>query len=186
MYSSALMYSLRNVLDRRMTILAEIDWRRTRWTVSPQAKIKLEQKLGKARAKRVLKALLKRIDIRKCKGDFSQTRSILKSLGLSEKEATETIEDLSGYGGFCDCEVVFNVLLHSPSPMYKATCSICGKECFVPFNPDPNRPVYCRECWTMKKYCERAKEIELRRKFRERISMLEEERRRVRESVKKS
>ncbi|MFQ6107342.1 MAG: CxxC-x17-CxxC domain-containing protein [Thermoplasmata archaeon] len=31
--------------------------------------------------------------------------------------------------------------------MHKAVCSDCGQECEVPFKPDPNRPVYCRECW---------------------------------------
>jgi ATP-dependent RNA helicase DeaD len=31
---------------------------------------------------------------------------------------------------------------------YKAVCTDCGKECEVPFKPDPNRPVYCRECWS--------------------------------------
>ncbi len=30
--------------------------------------------------------------------------------------------------------------------MHKAICSDCQKECEVPFVPDPNRPVYCREC----------------------------------------
>ncbi|MCW3996885.1 MAG: hypothetical protein NWE98_12145 [Candidatus Bathyarchaeota archaeon] len=35
--------------------------------------------------------------------------------------------------------------------MHKATCSECGQECEVPFKPDPNRPVYCRECWSKKR-----------------------------------
>lgn len=30
---------------------------------------------------------------------------------------------------------------------HKAVCTDCGNECKVPFKPDPNRPVYCRECW---------------------------------------
>ncbi len=29
---------------------------------------------------------------------------------------------------------------------FKAVCSACGKETFVPFEPEPGRPVYCREC----------------------------------------
>lgn len=28
---------------------------------------------------------------------------------------------------------------------FKAECSICGKETFVPFEPEPGRPVYCKE-----------------------------------------
>ncbi len=33
-----------------------------------------------------------------------------------------------------------------PREMYNATCSDCGAETQVPFKPDPDRPVYCREC----------------------------------------
>ncbi|WP_048125580.1 CxxC-x17-CxxC domain-containing protein [Methanosarcina lacustris] len=33
-----------------------------------------------------------------------------------------------------------------PREMYKATCSDCGVETEVPFKPDPERPVYCRDC----------------------------------------
>ena len=29
---------------------------------------------------------------------------------------------------------------------FKAICSSCGKETFVPFEPEPGRPVYCRDC----------------------------------------
>ncbi|UCB60652.1 MAG: DNA-directed RNA polymerase [Candidatus Bathyarchaeota archaeon] len=38
-----------------------------------------------------------------------------------------------------------------PREMHKAACSECGEECEVPFKPDPNRPVYCRECWSKKR-----------------------------------
>jgi CxxC-x17-CxxC domain-containing protein len=62
---------------------------------------------------------------------------------------------------------------------YKAICTICGKECYVPFKPDPKRPVYCEEHWTMKKLSAHAKDIALRRKFRERMSKLGKEKRKV-------
>ncbi|MBS3060733.1 MAG: DNA-directed RNA polymerase [DPANN group archaeon] len=35
--------------------------------------------------------------------------------------------------------------------MYKATCSECGQETEVPFKPDPERPVYCRDCYKQRK-----------------------------------
>ncbi|UCD97255.1 MAG: DNA-directed RNA polymerase [Candidatus Bathyarchaeota archaeon] len=35
--------------------------------------------------------------------------------------------------------------------MHKATCSDCGQECEVPFKPDSNRPVYCRDCWSKRR-----------------------------------
>ncbi len=31
--------------------------------------------------------------------------------------------------------------------MHKITCSDCGKETEVPFKPDGERPVYCRDCF---------------------------------------
>ena len=34
---------------------------------------------------------------------------------------------------------------------YKAICTDCGKECEVPFKPDPNRPVYCQSCWAKRR-----------------------------------
>jgi CxxC-x17-CxxC domain-containing protein len=34
---------------------------------------------------------------------------------------------------------------------FKVTCSGCGTETTVPFKPDPNRPVYCRNCYQSKK-----------------------------------
>jgi len=35
--------------------------------------------------------------------------------------------------------------------MYTITCSECGKEAEVPFKPDGDRPVYCRDCYQKKK-----------------------------------
>jgi len=32
-------------------------------------------------------------------------------------------------------------------PMFKATCSNCGKECEVPFRPTNGKPVYCSDCF---------------------------------------
>jgi ATP-dependent RNA helicase DeaD len=34
---------------------------------------------------------------------------------------------------------------------YKTICTDCGKECEVPFKPDPDRPVYCYECWSKRR-----------------------------------
>jgi CxxC-x17-CxxC domain-containing protein len=35
--------------------------------------------------------------------------------------------------------------------MHKATCSECGTETEVPFEPDPSRPVFCRDCFMKKR-----------------------------------
>ncbi|MGI8643104.1 MAG: helicase-related protein, partial [Thermomicrobiales bacterium] len=34
-----------------------------------------------------------------------------------------------------------------PRTMHEVTCSTCGTDTTVPFQPDPSRPVYCRECY---------------------------------------
>ena len=31
--------------------------------------------------------------------------------------------------------------------MHKVICSECGKETEVPFKPDGERPIYCRDCF---------------------------------------
>ncbi|MBI4896122.1 MAG: hypothetical protein HY832_01080 [Candidatus Aenigmarchaeota archaeon] len=38
-----------------------------------------------------------------------------------------------------------------PRTMYPATCASCGAACEVPFKPDSDRPVYCKECYAKKK-----------------------------------
>ncbi|MFW6117582.1 MAG: DEAD/DEAH box helicase [Thermoproteota archaeon] len=38
------------------------------------------------------------------------------------------------------------------SKRHQAVCTECGKECTVPFKPDPNRPVYCRSCWAKRRH----------------------------------
>jgi CxxC-x17-CxxC domain-containing protein len=35
--------------------------------------------------------------------------------------------------------------------MFTTTCSECGKETEVPFKPNMERPVYCRECYEARK-----------------------------------
>lgn len=39
-----------------------------------------------------------------------------------------------------------------PRKRHNAVCTECGKECTVPFKPDPNRPVYCRSCWAKRRH----------------------------------
>jgi CxxC-x17-CxxC domain-containing protein len=38
-----------------------------------------------------------------------------------------------------------------PRPMYGVICSDCGKESSVPFKPSGDRPVYCQECFVIRK-----------------------------------
>jgi CxxC-x17-CxxC domain-containing protein len=45
----------------------------------------------------------------------------------------------------------FNRGPREPREMHKAVCSECGKDCEVPFKPDPSRQVFCRDCWMKKR-----------------------------------
>lgn len=33
--------------------------------------------------------------------------------------------------------------------MFPATCAECGKETTVPFKPNPEKPVYCKDCYQL-------------------------------------
>jgi CxxC-x17-CxxC domain-containing protein len=35
--------------------------------------------------------------------------------------------------------------------VHRAVCSDCSRECEVPFEPDPARPVYCQACWAARR-----------------------------------
>lgn len=35
--------------------------------------------------------------------------------------------------------------------MYEATCADCGKETQIPFKPTNARPVYCKDCFDLRK-----------------------------------
>jgi len=39
----------------------------------------------------------------------------------------------------------------APRQLFAATCSECGQETEVPFNPTPGKPVYCRDCFQARK-----------------------------------
>ncbi len=53
-----------------------------------------------------------------------------------------------GYGGSYGNDSGF---ASSPRQLYPATCSECGKQTEVPFNPSPGKPVYCRECFSSRR-----------------------------------
>jgi len=39
----------------------------------------------------------------------------------------------------------------APREMYTATCSSCGKEAQVPFQPTSGKPVYCSDCFSQRR-----------------------------------
>ena len=38
-----------------------------------------------------------------------------------------------------------------PREMFTATCSNCGKEASVPFRPTSGKPVYCSDCFALRR-----------------------------------
>ena len=38
-----------------------------------------------------------------------------------------------------------------PREMFSATCSSCGQEAQVPFQPSPEKPVYCSSCFEQRR-----------------------------------
>lgn len=38
-----------------------------------------------------------------------------------------------------------------PREMFSATCSSCGREAKVPFQPNGSKPVYCSDCFTSRR-----------------------------------
>jgi CxxC-x17-CxxC domain-containing protein len=47
----------------------------------------------------------------------------------------------SGGGGYA----------RGPREMFTATCSSCGKEASVPFRPTSGKPVYCSDCFALRR-----------------------------------
>jgi CxxC-x17-CxxC domain-containing protein len=46
-----------------------------------------------------------------------------------------------------DCARAKRQQMDAPRQMYPAVCSVCGKDCEVPFQPKGDRPVKCLECF---------------------------------------
>ena len=65
---------------------------------------------------------------------------LINSIGVIGKSNSMYREDRGRGRGF-----------GAPREMHKAICAECEKECEVPFKPDGDRPVYCRDCYQKRK-----------------------------------
>ncbi len=54
--------------------------------------------------------------------------------------------DSGGYGGGSG-----GGYSRGPREMFTATCSNCGKEASVPFRPTSGKPVYCSDCFALRR-----------------------------------
>ena len=50
-----------------------------------------------------------------------------------------------------DCRVIKKQEKKANKNYTKVVCAECGRETVVPFNPSGTKPVYCRECFKLKK-----------------------------------
>jgi CxxC-x17-CxxC domain-containing protein len=56
--------------------------------------------------------------------------------------------DSGGYGGGYGGDSGYS---RGPREMFTATCSSCGKEASVPFRPTSGKPVYCSDCFALRR-----------------------------------
>ena len=70
---------------------------------------------------------------------------------IKEQEKTEEQEETQEQAPETQEQAPETQETHEERKMYKAICSECGKETEVPFKPDPDRPVYCKECFQKKR-----------------------------------
>ena len=66
--------------------------------------------------------------------DCRQARKAMRGSGSNGNYAS-SMSDRPRYGGASQRE------------MFKVTCSECGQEAEVPFQPRGDKPVYCRDCF---------------------------------------
>lgn len=57
--------------------------------------------------------------------------------------------------------------------MHKVVCDKCGKNCEVPFKPNPDKPVYCDECFGKKDNSNNNQLEEINKKLDKILKLLE-------------
>jgi CxxC-x17-CxxC domain-containing protein len=57
----------------------------------------------------------------------------------------------SGGTGYGDSSGSGGGYSRGPREMFTATCSSCGKEASVPFRPTSGKPVYCSDCFALRR-----------------------------------
>jgi CxxC-x17-CxxC domain-containing protein len=73
----------------------------------------------------------------------------------AQRNASGDSYGASGYGGGSSSSGSQGGYSSGPRQLYPATCSECGAQTEVPFNPSPGKPVYCRECYSNRRSSQR-------------------------------
>jgi hypothetical protein len=63
-----------------------------------------------------------------CNGDLRACRRILEQMGLPQSEIAIALSYLPLQGGYCDCEVAWNVDMTDPKPLVSLDCDDCGAD----------------------------------------------------------
>ena len=71
--------------------------------------------------------------------DFYAARGYSEPSRCADCREQRRVEREGGSGGYSSSR--------GPREMFSATCSSCGKEAQVPFQPSGDKPVYCSECF---------------------------------------
>jgi CxxC-x17-CxxC domain-containing protein len=79
--------------------------------------------------------------------DFYASRGYSEPGRCPDCRAARKAERDSGGGGYGSYSSGGGYGSRGPREMFSATCSSCGKEAQVPFQPSGDKPVYCSECF---------------------------------------
>ena len=71
------------------------------------------------------------------------------STGFGDRGGGGGYGDRGGYGGGSSSGG--GGYSRGPREMFTATCSSCGKEASVPFRPTSGKPVYCSDCFALRR-----------------------------------
>ncbi len=70
----------------------------------------------------------------------------MHTLSFSSTIRTRGITDLFSANTMVLIDKKVGNIMSQERKMYPCTCSDCGKDSEVPFEPKQDRPVYCKEC----------------------------------------
>ena len=81
--------------------------------------------------------------------DFYASRGFSEPSRCPDCRAARKAERGSGGGGYGSYSTASGGYgaARAPRQMYTATCSNCGNEAQVPFQPSGDKPVYCSDCF---------------------------------------
>lgn len=79
--------------------------------------------------------------------DKAIEEEVIKSSRALYARSKEVVEaEINEWSGMSLGSITLTTPKKSEKPMFDVKCSYCGKDTSVPFEPEPGRPVYCKDC----------------------------------------